>query len=116
MFYVNWDTGSAKTVARPGCGSAGRGGPQGPIPPLRACRCRSQRMLPSRCPSRDSPSRSLMRNLRLALRTLLKTPVITGVAVLSLALGIGANAAIFSLFNEMLLQPLAVPHPEELVN
>ena len=57
-----------------------------------------------------------MRNLRLAFRTLFKTPFITVVAILSLALGIGANAAIYSLFNEMLLAPLPVPHPEQLVN
>ncbi len=40
-----------------------------------------------------------MVNLKLALRSLTKTPFVTGVAVLSLALGIGANAAIFSLFD-----------------
>ncbi|MDE3151662.1 MAG: ABC transporter permease [Gemmatimonadota bacterium] len=57
-----------------------------------------------------------MRNLKLAVRTLLKTPFVTAVAVLSLALGIGANAAIYSIFNEMLRQPLPVPHPEQLVN
>jgi predicted permease len=53
---------------------------------------------------------------RLALRTLAKTPFITAVAVLSLALGIGANSAIFSLFDQMLLRPLPVPNPDELVN
>ena len=57
-----------------------------------------------------------MRNLKLAFRTLFKTPFVTVVAILSLALGIGANAAIFSLFNEMLLAPLPVSHPEQLVN
>src|SRR5579884_594571 len=57
-----------------------------------------------------------MRNLRPAARTLVKTPFVTLVAVLSLALGIGANAAIYSLFNEMLLAPLPVPHPDQLVN
>lgn len=57
-----------------------------------------------------------MRNLKLALRTLFKTPFVTTVAVLSLALGIGANAAIFSEFDQLLLQPLPVPHPERLVN
>jgi predicted permease len=57
-----------------------------------------------------------MANLRLALRTLFKTPFVTAVAVLSLALGIGANAAIFSLFNQMLLRPLPVPQPNRLVN
>ncbi|MDB4874528.1 MAG: permease [Gemmatimonadetes bacterium] len=57
-----------------------------------------------------------MLNLKLALRTLFKTPFVTIVAVLSLALGIGANAAIFSLFDQMLLQPLPVSRPEQLVN
>ena len=56
-----------------------------------------------------------MRNLRLAIRTLRRTPLVTGIAVLSLALGIGANTAIYSLFNELLIQPLPVPHPEQLV-
>src|SRR5918912_4021125 len=56
-----------------------------------------------------------MPNLRLAFRTLSRTPLVTGVAVLSLALGIGANAAIYSLFHELLLAPLPVPHPEQLV-
>ena len=57
-----------------------------------------------------------MRNLRLALRTLAKTPFVSLVAILSLALGLGANSAIFSLFNQILLRPLPVPEPEALVN
>src|SRR5437899_12002126 len=57
-----------------------------------------------------------MRNLRLAIRTLVRTPFVTAIAVLSLALGIGANAAISSVFNEMLLSPLPVSHTGELVN
>jgi predicted permease len=57
-----------------------------------------------------------VRNLKLALRTLFKTPFVTAVAVVSLALGIGANAAIYSLFDEMLLRPLPVREPERLVN
>jgi predicted permease len=57
-----------------------------------------------------------MTTLKRAARTLLKTPFVTAVAVLSLALGIGANAAIFSLFNQILLRPLPVSHPEQLVN
>src|SRR5207342_2171067 len=57
-----------------------------------------------------------MLNLRLAFRTLFRTPFVTIVAVLSLALGIGANAAIFSMFNQMLLRSLPVSEPERLVN
>ncbi len=57
-----------------------------------------------------------MPNIRLALRTLFKSPFITLVAILSLALGIGANSAIFSLYDQMLMKALPVPHPEELVN
>jgi MacB-like periplasmic core domain len=57
-----------------------------------------------------------MLNLKFALRTLFKTPFVTIVAIVSLALGIGANAAIFSLFNQLLLRPLPVPEPDRLVN
>ena len=57
-----------------------------------------------------------MVNVKLALRTLFRTPFVTAVAVLSLALGIGANAAVFSLFDQMLLQALPVQEPGRLVN
>jgi len=57
-----------------------------------------------------------MRALRYAFRTLVKTPFVTLVAVVSLALGIGANTAIFSLFDQMLLRALPVEAPGELVN
>ena len=55
-------------------------------------------------------------NARLALRALFRFPFVTVVAILSLALGIGANTAVFSLFNQWLLQPLPVPEPDRLVN
>jgi putative ABC transport system permease protein len=54
--------------------------------------------------------------VRLALRTLFKTPFVTGVAILSLALGIGANTAIYSVFDQLLRRPLPVPEPNRLVN
>ncbi|MDE3155585.1 MAG: ABC transporter permease [Acidobacteriota bacterium] len=57
-----------------------------------------------------------MLNLKFALRMLFKTPFVTSVAIISLALGIGANAAIFSLFNQILLSPLPVSQPGRLVN
>ncbi|MCC6929135.1 MAG: ABC transporter permease [Gemmatimonadaceae bacterium] len=57
-----------------------------------------------------------MLTLKYALRTLVKSPFVSVVAVISLALGIGANAAIYSLFNQMLLRPLPVPNAARLVN
>ena len=54
--------------------------------------------------------------MRFAVRSLLKTPVVTTVAVLSVALGIGANVAIFSVFNQILMRPLPVHEPDRLVN
>jgi len=55
-------------------------------------------------------------NLKLAFRRLLKTPFVSLAAILSLALGIGANAAIFSLYDQTLLRALPVQRPTELVN
>jgi predicted permease len=57
-----------------------------------------------------------MSALKFAFRTLFKAPFVTVVAILSLALGIGANTAIFTLFNQMLLRPLPVADPFALVN
>jgi len=57
-----------------------------------------------------------MRDIRLAARMLLKTPFVTTIAVLSLALGIGANAAIYSMFDQLLWHRLPVSEPERLVN
>jgi putative ABC transport system permease protein len=55
-----------------------------------------------------------MRDLRLAVRTLRATPVVSVVATLSLALGIGANTAIFSILNGLLLKSLPVHEPAQL--
>ncbi len=57
-----------------------------------------------------------MPNVRLAFRTLFKTPLVTVVAIMSLALGIGANTAIFSQFDQILLRPLPVASAHELIN
>ena len=58
---------------------------------------------------------NLVRDLRYGWRVLLKTPLFTAIAILSLAIGIGANTAIFSLVDTVLLRMLPVRSPEQLV-
>src|SRR5215213_11174422 len=57
----------------------------------------------------------MIKDIQFAVRGLLKRPAFAAVAVLTLALGIGANTAIFSVFNAVLLRPLPLKEPDRLM-
>lgn len=56
-----------------------------------------------------------MQDLRLAFRNLWRRPAFSAIAIVTLALGLGANAAVFTVSNAILLSPLPYAHPEAVV-
>jgi putative ABC transport system permease protein len=58
---------------------------------------------------------SILRDLKFSIRSLLKRPTLTIIAIMTLAVGIGANSAIFSCINALLLKPLPFPDPDRIV-
>src|SRR5437867_2686965 len=58
----------------------------------------------------------MFHNVRLGFRSLRQRPALSAVVIAMLALGIGANTALFSLFHQILMQPLKVPEAQRLVN
>src|ERR1041385_3826462 len=58
---------------------------------------------------------SILRDLRYAVRRVISAPGYTAIAILTLALGIGANVAIFTVVNAVLIRPLPFPNPDRLV-
>src|SRR5207302_3466310 len=97
------------------------------VPRAHDCRQRSRRRsrlirwpslarrLCRRTSIQDSTMRTTLSDLRLAVRGLRRTPLFASVAILSLALGIGANTAIFTLIDQILLRKLPVKEPDQVV-
>src|SRR5204862_8196368 len=72
-------------------------------------------LLEAQSPFSAAIKNSMLTDLKYAFRTLLKAPTFAIIAVLTLALGIGANSAIFSVVDTLLLRPLPFQNPDQIV-
>src|ERR1700722_2461105 len=90
-----------------------RGPASAPLPRSRTCRFKALSMAHELLLFRAMAA--FLSDLRHSLRMLAKSPLFTTVAIVSLALGLGANTAIFSMLDQALLRPLPVKNPQELV-
>src|SRR5204863_4688169 len=104
--FSRWRSCSSR-LSRAGCPPAGPAPsiPSSPFTPNELCQSKIQ----------IRKSKTLMIDLRFAIRQLLKSPAFTFLAVVTLALGIGMNTAIFSLINDLFLKGLPFQKPDELV-